>query len=223
MYPQQKGELQLTLGTLIDRTRDDRAALMPLSIEYGLTDKWQVAAGWDGYTQFHHNPFARLRSARASVGTKYSFMNIGHSRVHAAVGMDVEFPDAGAFEDEAESDLEFEPFLSVAADLSRRVTLFGSAGISVSREDATRLPDQPDDPGTLSVGALAAFHRATIALEYTSRSDNLPWRLDGSPLITPSIVLHPGHQWELSAGLPIGVRHGTHRPGLAFHVIKDLN
>lgn len=222
VYPQAKGEIQITLGTLLDRSRDDRSALMPLSIEYGLTDRWQIEGSWDGYTQFHQNPFRQLRSARASVGTKYSFMNVAGSRAHASIGVDVEFPDAGAFEDQGETEIEYEPVIAAAVDLSRRLTLFGSAGASFAAHEAARL-DDAEDSGTLSAGALIAFRHVTAALEYTSRSDNLPWRLGGSPLVTPSIVVHPGGEWELGFGMPIGVRAGARRPGLGIHVIKELN
>ncbi len=97
VYPQQRGEVQLTLGALVDRTRAEYAALVPFSIEYGLTNSWQIEAGWDGYTQFHSAPFKQLHTARFSVGTKYSLMNIGGSHVHAAFGIDAEFPRPARF------------------------------------------------------------------------------------------------------------------------------
>jgi len=222
VYPQAKGEVQITLATLLDRSRDDRSALMPLAIEYGLTDRWQIEGSWDGYTQFHQNPFRHLRSARASVGTKYSFMNIAGSRAHASIGVDVEFPDAGAFEDQGETEIEYEPVIAAAVDLSRRLTLFGSAGASFAAHEAATL-DDAEDSGTLSAGALIALGHVTAAIEYTSRSDSLPWRLGDSPLVTPAIVVHPGGEWELGFGMPIGVRAGARRPGLGIHVIKEFN
>jgi hypothetical protein len=225
VYPQDKGEVQLTFGTLVDRSREDKAALMPFSIEYGLTNRWQVEAQWAGYARFHQSPFDDLRSARLTFGTKYSFMNIAHSRVHAAIGLDVEFPDAGAFDEgEGESGTEFEPALSMAIDVTHHFTLFGSAGLSVEAKQAGDLLDgeRPDDPGTISMGGLLAFPVATIALEYTNRSDTLPWQIDGSPLITPSVMIHPGHKWELGFGVPIGVREGSHTPGFAMNIIKEF-
>ncbi len=221
VYPQERGEIQLTLGTRLDRSRSDRAALTPVSIEYGLTDRWQIEAAWDGYTQFHQNPLRHLRSARASLGTKYSFMNLAHSRAHASVGVDVEFPDAGAFDDQGETEVEYEPVIAAAVDVSRHVTLFGSAGASYSVNDAADLGDA-QDTGTLSAGALVAFHVVTIAMEYTNRSDDLPWRLNGSPLVTPSVIFHPGGKWELGFGIPIGLREGSRMPGLAWNVIKEF-
>ena len=222
VYPQEKGETQLTFSVLLDRAPAGGSALIPLSIEYGLTDRWQIGAGWDGYTDFHH-----LRNARAFLGTKYSVMNIKDSPVHAAIGVDVEFPDAGAFpDDEGETGLEADTFIALAADLGRGVTLFGSGGYSLESRAATALfknGERPDDPATLSFGALVAFARATVALEYTNRDDGLPWRLEGSPLVTPSLVFHPGHQWELAAGIPFPLR-GEHRhpAGFAMNVIKEF-
>lgn len=227
VYPQERGETQLTLSVLLDRSRTSRSALIPLSIEYGLTDRWQIGAGWDGYVPLQDSSLKNLRSARVSFGTKYSVMNIAHSPVHAAVGVDVEFPDAGAFpDDEGETGIEADTFVALAADVGRGVTLFGSGGYSLESRAATELfknGERPDDPATLSFGALLAFHRATVALEYTNRNDGLPWRLEGSPLMTPSVVFHPGHQWELAAGIPFPLR-GEHRhpAGFALHVIKEF-
>jgi hypothetical protein len=223
VYPQQKGEIQLTLGSRVDRSRPDLSVLMPLNIEYGLSDRWQVEAGWDGYTQAGGSP---LRTGRVSVGTKYSFMNIAHSRVHAAFGVDVEFPHSDAFADgEGEGGMELEPFVALAAGLSDRVTVFASVAASLEPREvavAARRGERPDDRGTISFGALLAIGHVTLAAEYTNRSDALPWRLDGAPLVTPSIVVHPGHEWELAAGVPIGLRRSEGRPGFVVNIVKEF-
>ncbi len=78
-----------------------------------------------------------------------------------------------------------------------------------------------DDQGLISGGVLVPMGPATVAVEYTTRSDQLPWRLDGSALITPSLVLHGG-RWEVAFGTPIGVRAGARRAGLAFHLIREF-
>jgi hypothetical protein len=226
VYPQEQGETQLTLGSLVDRSRSDLSALMPFTIEYGLTDRWQIEAGWDGYTHFHSAPFRRLRTARLSLGTKYSLMNIAHSRVHAAFGAEVEFPHAGAFaESEGEQGVEVEPFVALAANLVRRVTVIGSAGASFEPREVAEIvegAERPDDRGTMSAGALLAYRRATVAAEWTNRSDELPWRLDGAPLVTPSIVIHLRGHWEMAAGMPVALRRAQHRPGVAMHIVKEF-
>ena len=224
VYPQERGELQITLGSLADRTRTDTAALVPFSIELGLTDRWQLQAGWDGYTHFHSAPFKQMRTARFSVGTKYSLMNIAGSSVHAAFGIDAEFPRAGAFaEGEGEDNIELEPFVALSADIAPHLNLFASLATSVEAEDEAvrNLSSRLDDSGSISGGALVPMGHATIALEYTSRSDTLPWRLHGSALITPSLTIHGG-KWETAFGMPIGVRAGARKPGVAFHLIREF-
>jgi hypothetical protein len=224
VYPQERGELQVTLGALVDRTRDDKAALVPFSLEYGITDRWQLEGGWDGHTQFHSAPFKHLHTARFSVGTKYSLMNIHDSHVHAAIGIDTEFPKPGAFaEGEGEEGIELEPFVAAAADLSRHLTLFGSfaASVEASHAESDGEAQRVDDRGTISGGALVPMGHATVALEYTTRSDQLPWRLDGAALLTPSITVH-GARWEFAFATPIGIRASANRPGLGFHLIREF-
>jgi hypothetical protein len=225
VYPQERHEVQLTLGSFVDRSSEDKSALTPFSVEYGVTNRWQIEAGWDGYSRFHTNPWISPRTERLSVGTKYSFMNMRRSPVHAAIGLDVEFTRARVFpEGEGEHGTQFEPFLALAADMPHGVTAFGSVGLSLQRDQIVALAHgQPlDDQGTVSGGLLIKIRRCTLAAEYTSRSDEAPWRLDGSPLVTPSITLHPGGEWEIAAGMPIGIEHGTHRPGLALHLVKEF-
>jgi hypothetical protein len=225
VYPQGKGEVQFTVGALVDRSQPTHAGLLPISIEYGLTNRWQIEAGWEGYGESPGSPFGEVRTARLSIGTKYSVMNIARTRLHAAAGINAEFPQAGAVGDaQGETRSELEPFVALAGDI-RRVTLFGSLGVSVDAgavKDLAERGIRPRDPGTASFGALIAFSHVTIATEYTDRSDSLPWRLDGAALITPSIVVHLGHEWELAAGTPIGMRRGEHTPGIALHAVKEF-
>jgi hypothetical protein len=85
-----------------------------------------------------------------------------------------------------------------------------------------RRGERPDQPATVSVGGLIAFHRLTLSTEYTNRSDALAWRVDGAPLLTPGIVVHPAGAWELGLGMPIGMHHGEHTLGIAMHILKEF-
>lgn len=223
VYPQERGEVQVTLASLVDRSAPGAAALTPVSIEYGLTNRWQVQAGWNGYGR-NASLLSRYRTESVSMGTKYSFMNIAHSHVHAAVGLDAHFHPM-AVDDIEEDGTEIEPFLSLAVDLPRRVTLFGSVGTGLGSSevaDLFRHGQAPDQPATISVGGLVAFHHVTLTTEYTDGSDALPWRVDGAPLLTPGVVLHPGGDWEIGLGAPIGMGAGEHTVGFAMHILKEF-
>jgi hypothetical protein len=226
VYPQDKGETQITVGTLMDRSQPGTAVLVPFSFEYGLTGRWQIQAGWDSYGRLQTGVAPRLRTARFSLGTKYSLMNMLGSHVHAAFGVDVEVPRPSSFADgEGEDALDIEPFVALAADVGRHVTLFGSATASWEPHDVAALVTdaiRPSDPGTLSVGGLVAFRRVTLAAEYTNRSDTLPWRLDGAALLTPSLVVRPAHHWEIAGGTTMGLGAGEHQPGVVAHLIREF-
>ena len=226
VYPQDKGETQLTAGALMDRSEPGTAVLVPFSVEYGLTNRWQIQGGWDGYGRLQEGVAPGLRTARFSIGTKYSVMHIAGSPIHAAFGVDVEFPRASSFaENEGEDSVDMEPFVAMAADVGRHITLFGSATASWAPHDVAALITdaiRPEDTGTLSIGALVAVRHATLATEYTSRSDELPWRLDGAALLTPSLVVHPAHKLEIAVGTPIGIGAGDHQPSFVAHVIREF-
>jgi hypothetical protein len=223
VYPQDKHELQITVRTFFDRSRTSLDRLLPLAVEYGLTDRWQVEGSWEGYTRHGAVGHLPLRTARVSVGTKYSVKNVHGSPIHAALGIDAEFPHENAFlDEEGEDTFQLEPFVALAADLGRHVVLFGSLGASLSPrghtdEALTRL----DDLGTISMGGLLAVKRVTLAAEYSTRSDELPWRLDGGALVVPSVTLHLHDRVEFGAAMPIGVSNAK-RPGIAFQLVTEF-
>ena len=225
VYPQDEGETQVTIGLVVDRSRPERGTLMPVSIEYGITGRWQIDAGWDGFTQFHTSPLHNLQTARFSVGTKYSLLNIGQRPVHVAIGIDAEFAHSSGISSSAgEEGTEFEPFVAVAADL-RRVTIFGSAAASMERASVppvTNEAERPDDTGTISFGGLVVVSRIALVAEYTNRSDTLPWRINGAPILSPSVTVHPGKNWEVAIGAPMPMRHG-HKPGFSMRLVKEFS
>src|SRR5215469_10045714 len=51
VYPQEKGEFQLTLMPRFLDHRHGNAFVSPVGFEYGLTDSWQVEGDWDSYVR----------------------------------------------------------------------------------------------------------------------------------------------------------------------------
>jgi len=200
---------------------------MPLSIEFGLTKQWQIQAEGSWSTQFASaDPLGHLQTTRLSVGTKYSFMHIGGSPLHAAIGVDLEWPRATALaEAEGEGGVEFEPFVAMALDLGRHIEVFGSTAASFERAQAADLittRELPDDAGTISGGVMLAFHRVTLAVEYSSRGDVLPWRNGEPPVVMPSLILRPGKQWEVAIGALVSLEGGAHEIGPGLRVVKEF-
>ncbi|HEY7489558.1 MAG TPA: hypothetical protein VIH59_00405, partial [Candidatus Tectomicrobia bacterium] len=117
VYPQGKGEVQLTLTPQFHRAGQSRAWIMPLSIEYGLTDAWQVELEWEMFK--HRNPEARSTTfgiGDLEIGTQYSFMHLAGAHFHAAVALHILFPTGNINDDLTEGFIEYAPSLMLARD-----------------------------------------------------------------------------------------------------------
>jgi len=51
VYPQQKGELEVELASVFQNHTGVNTWTIPVSLEYGLTDRWQLEAEWDSLVQ----------------------------------------------------------------------------------------------------------------------------------------------------------------------------
>jgi hypothetical protein len=153
-------------------------------------------------------------------------MNVAGSPFHMAVGADAEFPRADALSpSDGEDGLEVEPFVAVAGDVGHRFTVFGSVAASVKPHEVAQIVqrgERPDDPGTISGGALIAFQHITLATEYTNRDDAFPWRLDSGPVVTPAVIFRPTEHWEFAVGTPMGWRAGQRHRSLAMHLVSEF-
>src|SRR5580658_5999826 len=51
VYPERKGELEVELASIYQNHADAETLTIPLSLEYGLNDRWQVEAEWDSFIE----------------------------------------------------------------------------------------------------------------------------------------------------------------------------
>src|SRR5450432_1843611 len=80
VYPQEKGELQVELASIYQNHAGGDTWTIPLSMEYGLSDRWQVEAEWNSLVQRHPRNQPVVRGVGdLEIGTQYSFLNIGGS------------------------------------------------------------------------------------------------------------------------------------------------
>ncbi len=85
LFPQEKGELQLTFGAAIGETLTSVVA----GLEWGLTDAWQVELEVESLLNGNHPGVSRLE-----LGGRYSAMN-ARPNLHLAAGLSLAFsPDA---------------------------------------------------------------------------------------------------------------------------------
>ena len=222
VYPQEKGELQLTFLSRADKGRNGSVLVFPLEVEFGLTDAWQVGLEWGTYSRVRRGDAVSSGRGGLAVGTKYSFMNINGSDVHAAVGLEMEFPGGLGADGLREDKREVEPFVALAADLHDGVQAFFHVGRSFTRGASG---DEAGDESPVNVqwnaGALVALRRVTLAGELNTRTNGSPWGRGGELYATPSITFLLPSPWEMGLGVPIGLNGRSDRFGLAIHVIYE--
>jgi hypothetical protein len=223
VYPQEKGELQLTLLSTADKVRNDGSVLaFPLEVEFGLTDAWQVGLEWGTYSRVTKGDAVSSGRGGLAVGTKYSFMNIKGSDVHAAVGLEAEFPGGLGADGLREDRREVEPFVALAADLREGVQAFFHVGRSFTRgtSDGDAGAESPVNV-QWNTGALVALRRVTLAGELNTRTNGSPWARGGELYATPSITFLLPSPWEMGVGVPIGLNGRSDRFGVSIHVIYE--
>jgi hypothetical protein len=218
VYPQEHGEVQFTLRTLFDRGRSSDSIGMPISVEYGLTDAWQVEVEWLAFSRIHSDGGAASALGGLALGTKYSFMNIRGSGVHAALGVEAGWARELEPEGTLDTNAEIEPFGVVAVDLfEARAQVFAHLGVSILRRESLVVDD--DDLGgselTWNTGAFVPGRYLTLALELNGRTHARDL------YATPSVTFLLPRPWELGVGVPIGLQHRSMRMGLSVQLIYE--
>src|ERR1700733_1691065 len=117
VYPEEKGEFQFELAPTFQCAASGDTWTVPLSVEYGLTSKWQVEAEWNAFVQHNLTDGPTTRGiGDLELGTQYSFMNVGGSLFHIAPRFSIEFPLGDVNKDLSEGFIEYEPAVIVARD-----------------------------------------------------------------------------------------------------------
>jgi hypothetical protein len=148
VYTQDRGEIQLTAG--FNSTWNQSNLLqLPLQVECGLTDSWQVqfeSDGWQDRIQLRQPTTGGIGDL--SLGTKYSFMNIHGSSFHSALSFNIGVPSGSVDRGIGEGFLSYEPSVILARDFPRHrnLQLFSQIGLSLvqrTRNHKDRTDDEP--------------------------------------------------------------------------------
>jgi hypothetical protein len=239
VYPQDRGDVQVTVGPRRFAGSDDVGEL-PVAAEYGITDRWQVEVEYAALSSVRLDPTGTARGhGDVEVGTKYSFMRIGGSQFHAALGLNVSFPSGHVTRGLSEGLLEVEPFVCGARDFPQlnHAQVFAEAGMTlVHRIVPPPASDENGDAGGteppaadpheafLDVGAFVPIQafRGTMELNWTTNQWNHGG--DRSELyVTPGVVWDGVPGWEFGLGVPIGASHDADRVRVIGMVIFEFH
>lgn len=222
VYPQDKGEVQLTIAPELSNADEGNTRVLPLRVEYGITNAWQLEAQIETL-----NGLRTDRGERASglgdveIGTKYSFMNIGGSRLHAAVGAGLTLPTGNPNRGLGDGLTQFEPFVAVGRDLPNlgNAHLFGHVALDLVRRTRGESDTAPAHELSVNGGIIVPLQNVRLVGELNSSTNR--WNHGGQEsalYFTPGVVWHLPARWEAGIGVPIGLNNGADR----YRVIAQL-
>ena len=213
VYPQEKGEVQLTIAPTWQEQEEGRARQLPLVVEYGITDAWQVGLELNALTDLRTDDGDRARGlGDLELGTKYSFMNIGGSGFHAAVGVDLTLPLADPDRGLGEGTTELEPYVALGRDLPslNNAHLFGQVALGLVRQTRGDSDEDPAHELSVNTGLIVPMHDFRLVGELNYATNR--WNHDGDEselFLTPGLVWDLPGTWELGVGVPIGLTDGA--------------
>ncbi len=198
VYPQERGELQLSLVPSLRSQGGERNTVTTLAVEYGLTEQWQVEVAWDS-------------SGEVEIGSKYAWMQL-RPNLHMAAAFDLRYPLNDLDSDFSEGFIEYEPSLLLARDFPRlgNLQLFLQTGIGLVERAGHHRELNDDEPAanefSLDIGLFVPRQSFTWTTEI-SWSNNR-WNRGGEEnqlLLTPGLVWRFADAVEISFGIPIGL------------------
>jgi hypothetical protein len=230
VYPEEKGELELEAASVYQNHAGGDTWTLPLSLEYGLTDRWQVEAEWDSLVQRFpaHQPAVR-GVGDLELGTQYSFMNIGGSTFHVSPLFSMEIPVGDVNRDLSEGFLEYEPAVIVAKDFPQlhHTQFFTELGAGLVQRINTPRDAGDAEPAANELnwgsGCFVLFPHQAATLEFNV--SNNTWNHHGTE---NEMYLTPGYLWrvrrnvELGLGLPFGLNKSSDRFDVIAHVVVEF-
>lgn len=220
VYPQEKSEFQFTVFPACDRYSGYELYQLPLMVEYGITNRWQIEFEWNTLQHKNRHPGNSVTgTGDFQIGTRYSFMNIGNSDFHAAAGFEMGIPFGNEKKEMSEGVWEYEPFLLLAVDFPKlnNAQLFGQTGISFIQQQ------EPDEQEGNELNMGCGFF---IPVTHVILSSELTWyhttEVD-QLFYTPGAVFTMSKGWETGIAFPLGLNRHALNFGIMVMITFEFN
>jgi hypothetical protein len=213
VYPQEQGEVQIQISPTFSEGDNRNLFQIPLALEYGITDSWQVEVAWDAHVSRNPTNGATTRGpGDFEIATKYSFMNIKESNFHAAVGLEIGISTGDINKELTEGFNEYEPFLILAKDFPELNNSQVFTRVSVGFVDRTQNHNDPTEDEaeanefSWNVGFFVPVGPIRLTTEFNWETNE--WHNSGDEnqiYLTPGVVWDLPGSWEWGVGSPIGL------------------
>jgi hypothetical protein len=225
-----KGELELGIAPLFQKNLAGDTFSVPLMVEYGLNDEWQVEAEWNSYVQ-HMPPNGPTTRGIGDLelSTQYSFLNINDWLFHVAPRFGIEIPLGDVNKGLSEGFMEYQPGVIVAKDIPELhgTELFTELGLSFVQRVKT--PAEADDvePSAhefnLGAGFFTLFAHGAGTMEFNWSNNR--WNHHGTEnvlYVTPGVLWRVAPEAEIGLGIPVGLNRQSDRYNIAAHFVVEF-
>jgi hypothetical protein len=230
VYPQAQGELEVEVASVYQNHTGGDTWTLPLSLEYGLNNRWQVEAEWDSLVQRFPAHHAAVRGVGdLELGTQYSFMDIGGCSFHIAPRFSLEVPVGDVNRDLSEGFLEYQPSIILARDFPKlhHTQFFTEWGASLVQRVNSPKGAQDAEPAANELnwgsGCFVLFPHSAATLEFNWLNNT--WNHQGTEnamYLTPGFLWRITREVELGLGLPVGLNNASDRFELIVHVVWEF-
>ncbi len=230
VYPQHKGELEVEVASVYQNHAGGDDWTIPVSLEYGLTDQWQVEAEWDALVQ-HYRPKHSVSRGIGDVefGTQYSFMNIGDSLFHIAPRFSIQVPVGDVNQDFSDGFIEYEPGVILARDFPELHHTQVFAEIGASLVQRVKRPADSDDAEpaahelNLGTGFFVLVPHGAVTFEFNWANNQ--WNHHGTEntlYVTPGFLWRVAKELEFGVGIPVGLNNQSDRFDVVSHLTWEF-
>ena len=226
VFPQEQGELQLATYPSYGDGPEGSAFLLPIGMEYGISDSLQLEAEWDAYIDADATEPDESGTGQGNLqlGLMYSLIDIRGSGFHFAAGAEYEFAsgdrrflEGGIREDsqelylifakDLEEDSKSQLFLQVGVELQQDGRRPLRLSLDDLEEDDDDLVDEDDDHDVrhdpnvwfANIGGYASWNQAVLSLELNLSEEK------EERYLTPGISYHPMDDFEIGVGVAVGL------------------
>ncbi|MGO8926584.1 MAG: hypothetical protein ACLQU3_06835 [Limisphaerales bacterium] len=230
IYPQEKGELEVELASVYRNHAGGDTWTIPVSLEYGFSDRWEAEAEWDSLVQRYPRDHSVVRGVGdLEVGSQYSFMNVGDSSFHIAPRFSIQVPVGDVNKGLSEGFVEYKPAVILARDFPElhHTQFFTEIGASLVQRVKTPADANKAEPAAHELnwgsGFFVLFPHAAPTLELNWANNQ--WNHHGTE---NEIYLTPGYLWrarrnmEIGLGIPIGLNNGSDRFEVLAHLVWEF-
>jgi hypothetical protein len=220
---QDQGQLTFTWGASFVQTDGHYASEHPASLEYGITDHWQVK--FELGPSMERDPFTGAMGTTTGdwlVGAKRDFLNLGGSDVHLAAGFDFAAPSDGN-SNMTSGARAYSPYLVLAKDLPGSSRVFTQVGFDLLQNV------EASDAAAAHVlnwctGYYFPIGEFLLTSEFGLSTDR--WNHAGQTrgmYFTPGVFRRLSENLWIGAGVPLGLNADSAGLAAMVSLVYDFN